>query len=70
MHKRGVLLADGRAPHTVLLTVHPWGDLMDPHGPIAQRFRLVSRFRPACLPLPRRVHGLVELTNEAPALMS
>jgi hypothetical protein len=40
---------------------------MDPHGPIAQRFPLVSRFRPACLPLPRRVRTLVELSEDAAA---
>ncbi|BBA96893.1 hypothetical protein RVR_2397 [Actinacidiphila reveromycinica] len=40
---------------------------MDPHGPIAQRFPLISRFRPACLPLPRRVHSLVELADAAAA---
>ncbi|MFG2441070.1 hypothetical protein [Streptomyces sp. NPDC048508] len=40
---------------------------MDPHGPIAQRFPLIYRFRPACLPLPRRVHGLVELADAAAA---
>ncbi|WP_435124402.1 hypothetical protein [Actinacidiphila sp. bgisy144] len=38
---------------------------MDPNGPIAQRFPLISRFRPACLPLPRRVYGLVELADAA-----
>ncbi|MFE2583248.1 hypothetical protein [Streptomyces sp. NPDC059378] len=40
---------------------------MDPHGPIAQRFPLISRFRPACLPLPRRIHALVELSDTAAA---
>ncbi|MEU5075972.1 hypothetical protein AB0G76_31085 [Streptomyces asoensis] len=40
---------------------------MDPRGPIAQRFPLISRFRPACLPLPRRVHALVELSDTAVA---
>jgi hypothetical protein len=40
---------------------------MDPHGPIAQRFPLISRFRPACLPLPRRVRALVELSDDAAA---
>ncbi|MGW0885901.1 hypothetical protein [Streptomyces sp. NPDC002671] len=40
---------------------------MDPHGPITQRFPLISRFRPACLPLPRRVHALVELSDTAAA---
>ncbi|MBT2420748.1 hypothetical protein J7F01_36860 [Streptomyces sp. ISL-22] len=38
---------------------------MDPHGPVAQRFPLVARFRPPCLPLPTRVHGLVELADKA-----
>lgn len=38
---------------------------MDPHGPIAQRFPLVARFRPACLPLPTRVRGLVDLADTA-----
>ncbi|MDF3140331.1 MULTISPECIES: hypothetical protein [unclassified Streptomyces] len=38
---------------------------MDPHGPIAQRFPLVARFRPACLPLPERVHSLVDLADTA-----
>ncbi|MFJ9246216.1 hypothetical protein [Streptomyces sp. NPDC101776] len=38
---------------------------MDPHGPIAQRFPLVARFRPACLPLPQRVRALVDLADTA-----
>lgn len=38
---------------------------MDPHGPIAQRFPLVARFRPACLPLPRRVGALADLADTA-----
>lgn len=38
---------------------------MDPHGPIAQRFPLVARFRPACLPLPKRVRVLVDLADAA-----
>ena len=38
---------------------------MDSHGPIAQRFPLVARFRPACLPLPERVHTLVDLADTA-----
>ncbi|CAL9312700.1 hypothetical protein [Streptomyces sp. SudanB182_2057] len=38
---------------------------MDPHGPIAQRFPLVARFRPACLPLPERVSALVDLADTA-----
>lgn len=41
------------------------GGLMDPHGPTAQRFPLVARFRPACLPLPQRVHALVDLADAA-----
>ncbi|MFD9441817.1 hypothetical protein ACFWBR_27190 [Streptomyces sp. NPDC060006] len=40
---------------------------MDPHGPIAQRFPLVARFRPACLPLPQRVRALTELADNAAA---
>lgn len=38
---------------------------MDPHGRTAQRFPLIARFRPACLPLPQRVHALVELADTA-----
>ncbi|MEV6013854.1 hypothetical protein AB0M29_44930 [Streptomyces sp. NPDC051976] len=38
---------------------------MDPHGPIARRFPLVARFRPACLPLPDRVAALVDLSDRA-----
>ncbi|MER7693010.1 hypothetical protein [Streptomyces sp. NPDC097610] len=38
---------------------------MDPHGPVAQRFPLVARFRPACLPLPKRVRALVDLADTA-----
>ncbi|MFE2842563.1 hypothetical protein ACFXKS_03215 [Streptomyces scopuliridis] len=38
---------------------------MDPHGPIARRFPLVARFRPACLPLHARVRALVELSAKA-----
>ncbi|MFJ9894252.1 hypothetical protein ACIQPR_13140 [Streptomyces sp. NPDC091280] len=38
---------------------------MDPHGPVAQRFPLVARFRPACLPLPQRVRALVDLADTA-----
>jgi hypothetical protein len=38
---------------------------MDPHGPIAKRFPLVARFRPACLPLPDRVRALVDLASRA-----
>ncbi len=50
------------APH--LITLAPGGP-MDPHGPIAQRFPLVARFRPACLPLPARVRALVGLADTA-----
>ena len=38
---------------------------MDPHGPIARRFPLVARFRPACLPLPDRLRTLVDLAGRA-----
>ncbi|MFJ4406790.1 hypothetical protein [Streptomyces sp. NPDC088910] len=38
---------------------------MDPYGQIARRFPLVARFRPACLPLPDRVHALVDLAGRA-----
>ncbi|WP_405862066.1 hypothetical protein OG407_27550 [Streptomyces sp. NBC_01515] len=38
---------------------------MDPHGPIAQRFPLVARFRPACPPLPQRVRALTDLADTA-----
>ncbi|MFJ9822291.1 hypothetical protein ACIRU3_45155 [Streptomyces sp. NPDC101151] len=38
---------------------------MDPHGPIARRFPLVARFRPACQPLPARVRALAELADRA-----
>lgn len=38
---------------------------MDPHGSTAQRFPLVARFRPACLPLPQRVHALSDLAAAA-----
>ncbi|MFJ5608182.1 hypothetical protein ACIQCJ_02120 [Streptomyces sp. NPDC093221] len=38
---------------------------MDPHGPIAKRFPLVARFRPACLPLPDRVRALADLASRA-----
>ena len=43
---------------------HAWGT----HGPArtqVQRFPLVARFRPPCLPLPARVRGLVELADTA-----
>ncbi|MDH6630052.1 hypothetical protein M2271_007902 [Streptomyces sp. LBL] len=38
---------------------------MDPQGLVAQRFPLVARFRPACLPLPTRVRALVGLAATA-----
>ncbi|MDT0319405.1 hypothetical protein [Streptomyces millisiae] len=38
---------------------------MDPYGATAQRFPLVARFRPACLPLPARVRALTELADTA-----
>lgn len=38
---------------------------MDPHGPTAKRFPLVARFRPACLPLPRRMRALCDLAERA-----
>ncbi|GAA2667598.1 hypothetical protein GCM10010400_30430 [Streptomyces aculeolatus] len=38
---------------------------MDPHGPIAQRFPLVARFRPACLPLPERIASIAQLADAA-----
>ncbi|MFC5902089.1 hypothetical protein [Streptomyces zhihengii] len=38
---------------------------MDPNASIARRFPLISRFRPACLPLPQRVRALVELSATA-----
>ncbi len=38
---------------------------MDPHGSTAQRFPLVARLRPACLPLPERVRALVDLADTA-----
>ncbi|MFB7030857.1 MULTISPECIES: hypothetical protein [unclassified Streptomyces] len=40
---------------------------MDLYVPIARRFPLISRFRPACLPLPQRVHALVALADTAKA---
>ncbi|MFG2483368.1 hypothetical protein ACGFSI_11505 [Streptomyces virginiae] len=40
---------------------------MDPYGELARRFPLISRFRPACLPLPDRVHALVVLADSAVA---
>ncbi|MGW3557698.1 hypothetical protein ACWDNT_10065 [Streptomyces sp. NPDC000963] len=40
---------------------------MDSHALIARRFPLISRFRPACLPLLQRVHALVELADTATA---
>lgn len=38
---------------------------MDPHSPTAQRFPLIARFRPACLPLPDRVQALLALAETA-----
>ncbi|MCX5327823.1 hypothetical protein [Streptomyces sp. NBC_00140] len=38
---------------------------MDPNGPIAGRFPLIARFRPACLPLPDRVRSVTELAERA-----
>ncbi|MFK0111632.1 hypothetical protein [Streptomyces sp. NPDC091217] len=38
---------------------------MDPNGPIARRFPLIARFRPACLPLPDRVRSVTELAARA-----
>ncbi|WP_405390584.1 hypothetical protein OG596_23650 [Streptomyces sp. NBC_01102] len=38
---------------------------MDPYGPTAQRFPLVARFRPACLPLGDRVRAIVGLVDNA-----
>ncbi|AXI79783.1 hypothetical protein [Peterkaempfera bronchialis] len=35
------------------------------HDSIAQRFPLVARPRPTCLPLPQRVHALAELADDA-----
>lgn len=40
---------------------------MDPNGPIAKRFPLIARFRPACLPLPDRVRSLSEIAEKAAA---
>ncbi|WP_406730727.1 hypothetical protein [Streptomyces sp. NBC_01794] len=39
-----------------------------PPDAIAQRFPLIARPRPACLPLPQRVHALVELADTAAKL--
>lgn len=47
------------------VVTHTSGEFMDPHGPVAQRFPLVARFRPACLPLPQRVCALVDLADTA-----
>lgn len=38
---------------------------MDPNGPIARRFPLIARFRPACLPLPDRIRALADLAERA-----
>ncbi|MFI5670339.1 hypothetical protein [Streptomyces sp. NPDC051704] len=40
---------------------------MDPHGQLARRFPLVSRFRPPCIPLPDRVQALSSLSETAAA---
>ncbi|WP_329343857.1 hypothetical protein OG866_00165 [Streptomyces sp. NBC_00663] len=40
---------------------------MQPNGPIAKRFPLIARFRPACLPLPDRVRSLTEIAEKAAA---
>ncbi|MEV6672899.1 hypothetical protein [Streptomyces sp. NPDC051162] len=38
---------------------------MDAHGPLATRFPLIARPRPACLPLPDRVQELAKLADQA-----
>ncbi|WP_420036124.1 hypothetical protein ACN2WE_31340 [Streptomyces sp. cg28] len=38
---------------------------MDPYVSIARRFPLISRFRPACLPIPQRVQAMVKLSATA-----
>ncbi|MEU4028083.1 hypothetical protein [Streptomyces anulatus] len=38
---------------------------MDRHGPIARRFPLIARFRPACLPLPERVKAISVLADRS-----
>lgn len=38
---------------------------MDPDGPLARRFPLVPRPRPACSPLPARVNGICDLARTA-----
>ena len=38
---------------------------MNPHSPVAQRFPLVARWRPDCLPLPQRVASIVSLAKSA-----
>ncbi|QDY79133.1 hypothetical protein [Streptomyces qinzhouensis] len=38
---------------------------MHPNDPIAQRFPLVARPRPACLPLTERIHALLDLARTA-----
>ncbi|MFI9210310.1 hypothetical protein ACIGW7_19500 [Streptomyces sp. NPDC053253] len=38
---------------------------MDPYAPITRRFPLISRFRPACLPLPQRIRTLATLSDTA-----
>ncbi len=38
---------------------------MDPHGPTAQRFPLIARRRPACLPLSQRVASIIRIADDA-----
>lgn len=38
---------------------------MDRNGPIARRFPLIARFRPACLPLPERVQAITALADRS-----
>ena len=40
---------------------------MDPHSPVAQRFPLIARWRPACLPFPQRVAAIRRLADDAVA---
>lgn len=54
--------------HRRLVRSHVYlGELMDPRGSTAQRSPLVARFRPACLPLTKRVHALVDVADTAVA---
>lgn len=39
--------------------------MIDPNGPVARRFPLIPRPRPACIPLPQRVAGLRQRATEA-----